>query len=448
MSDLPKHWISAEQLLLDSLRLAAMVLADGYRPSVVVGLWRGGAPVAVAVHEALAVRGLRSAHLPLVTRLYTGMDTRAGQLQIEGLALLEEHLAAPARILLVDDVFDTGITLSGVMAAIAGLPGAGREIRTATPWYKPGRNRSTRTPDYWIHASDDWLVFPHEMEGLSEQELRTHRGDAFMQALGGEAEAERSGNPRQLVRLQAETPPRVRQAIRHRGSQGCGSVGPVHGLQEETGEVETLVARGIRARLRIHQLQFVTALLHQRRTGLGTHTDPVDAAWRRDGAIGLHGDLEIPLMNRFEQRFVQLQQRLATGEHNQWARAGRASRPVRENGVCERLCGREAAAARTIRTHEIGVAEAADCPLAVLLAAAPQVAACKAAEHRGTPAVGALALQREKEFLDGVAHGEHSCGEAPKRCSSGSAWPAAAKPRARSWQESQEPQGRPSGEGS
>jgi hypoxanthine phosphoribosyltransferase len=189
MSDLPKHWISAEQLLLDSMRLAAMVLADGYRPSVVVGLWRGGAAVAVALHEALAFRGLASAHLPLVTRLYNGIDTRAGQLQIEGLGLLQEHLAEPARILLVDDVFDTGTTLSGVVAAIAALPGAGREIRTATPWYKPGRNRSALTPDYWIHASDDWLVFPHELEGLSEQELRMHRGEAFMRALDGEAEA-------------------------------------------------------------------------------------------------------------------------------------------------------------------------------------------------------------------------------------------------------------------
>ena len=189
MSELPKYWISAEQLLLDSIRLAAMVLADGYRPSVVVGLWRGGAQVAVTIHEALAFRGLRSAHLPLVTRLYTGIDTHAGALQIEGLGLLQEHLAAPARILLVDDVFDTGTTLSGVVAAIAGLPGVSREIRTATPWYKPGRNRSALTPDYWIHANDDWLVFPHEMEGLSEDELRTHRGDAFMRALDGEAEA-------------------------------------------------------------------------------------------------------------------------------------------------------------------------------------------------------------------------------------------------------------------
>ena len=188
MSDLPKHWISAEQLLLDSIRLAAMVLADGYRPSVVVGLWRGGAPVAIALHEALAFRGLDSAHLPLVTRLYNGIDTRAKQLQIEGLGLLQAHLAEPARILLVDDVFDTGTTLSGVVAAIAELPGARREIRTATPWYKPGRNRSTITPDYWIHASDDWLVFPHELKGLSEQELRTHRGETFMRALGGETE--------------------------------------------------------------------------------------------------------------------------------------------------------------------------------------------------------------------------------------------------------------------
>jgi hypothetical protein len=185
VSALPKRWISAEELLQDSLRLASMVLESGFLPDVVVGLWRGGAPVAVALHEALRFHGVKAAHMPISTRLYSGIDQRDGQLRIDGLERLEPLLAAPARILLVDDVWDTGITLCGVREAIAALPGAARDVRTATAWFKPGRNRSKSTPDYRVNESDDWLVFPHELEGLGIGELREHRGEDFVHALLG-----------------------------------------------------------------------------------------------------------------------------------------------------------------------------------------------------------------------------------------------------------------------
>ena len=49
------------------------------------------------------------------------------------------------------------------------------EIRLATPWYKPGNNQTGRIPDYYVHESDDWLVFPHELEGLTIEEIATHK---------------------------------------------------------------------------------------------------------------------------------------------------------------------------------------------------------------------------------------------------------------------------------
>lgn len=185
MSSTPKRWITAEELLTDSLRLAAQIRASGFCPDLIVGLWRGGAPIAVAVHEALAFTGMVAAHMPLCTRLYTGVDARADELQIAGLERLQPVLAQPTRILLVDDVWDTGITLCGVIDAIEKLGGAPREIRSATVWFKRGCNRSARTPDYHVRESDDWLVFPHELEGLDIEELRAHRGDAFVDALLG-----------------------------------------------------------------------------------------------------------------------------------------------------------------------------------------------------------------------------------------------------------------------
>lgn len=183
MSD--RRWIGARQLQEDALRLAARVLASGWQPQLLIGLWRGGAPVAIAMHEALVWHGLDCAHAPLATSLYTGIDARAPQLRIEGLEALAPRLAGSARVLLVDDVFDTGRTVAGVREAIAGVaPGA--DTRIATVWWKPARNTTALRPDWHLHETDAWLVFPHELQGLPIEEIRAARGVRFAQALLGE----------------------------------------------------------------------------------------------------------------------------------------------------------------------------------------------------------------------------------------------------------------------
>ena len=45
------------------------------------------------------------------------------------------------------------------------------QVRVAVPWYKPSRNRTRRVPDYFLHETDDWLVLPYEMNGLSVTEI-------------------------------------------------------------------------------------------------------------------------------------------------------------------------------------------------------------------------------------------------------------------------------------
>ena len=46
-----KKFITAQDLLEDSFRLAAQVFEDGFRPQFIIGIWRGGAPVGIAVQE-------------------------------------------------------------------------------------------------------------------------------------------------------------------------------------------------------------------------------------------------------------------------------------------------------------------------------------------------------------------------------------------------------------
>ena len=49
------------------------------------------------------------------------------------------------------------------------------EIRIATPYFKPGKNKTDRIPDYHIHETDQWLVFPHELEGLTLEEIKANK---------------------------------------------------------------------------------------------------------------------------------------------------------------------------------------------------------------------------------------------------------------------------------
>ena len=53
-----KLFISADELLKDSFKLAWMIFESGFRPNYIVGVWRGGAPVGIAIQEFLIVLGV------------------------------------------------------------------------------------------------------------------------------------------------------------------------------------------------------------------------------------------------------------------------------------------------------------------------------------------------------------------------------------------------------
>lgn len=170
-----KHFIDAETLLGESLRLAAAVHASGYRPDLILGVWRGGAPIAIAVHEYFAFRGHCCEHLPVRVSSYTGIDEQTERIAIHGLPGLIAEVACHRRLLIVDDVVDSGRSLTALLAALRS-EGADRELRTACPWYKRRNSRTGLVPDYHLHETDAWLVFPHELVGLDRDEIRAGKG--------------------------------------------------------------------------------------------------------------------------------------------------------------------------------------------------------------------------------------------------------------------------------
>jgi hypothetical protein len=42
-------------------------------------------------------------------------------------------------------------------------------------YYKSSRNRSSLVPDYYVLDTDRWLVFPHELVGLTKEEILEHK---------------------------------------------------------------------------------------------------------------------------------------------------------------------------------------------------------------------------------------------------------------------------------
>ena len=172
-----KHYITAQSLLDDAFRLGLMVLKSGFRPSFIVGVWRGGTPVGIAVQELLDAFGVPSDHIAIRTSSYTGIEARARQVRVHGLGYVVRNVDAGDPLLLVDDVFDTGLSLKAVIDNLhercrRNTP---EEIRIATPWYKPANNRTDLVPDYFVHETDRWLVFPHELDGLSREEILANK---------------------------------------------------------------------------------------------------------------------------------------------------------------------------------------------------------------------------------------------------------------------------------
>ena len=62
-----KVFIDADELLLDSYRLAAQVIRANFVPSFMIAIWRGGAPIGIAVQEFLKYRGIESDHIAIRT---------------------------------------------------------------------------------------------------------------------------------------------------------------------------------------------------------------------------------------------------------------------------------------------------------------------------------------------------------------------------------------------
>jgi hypothetical protein len=173
-----KVYISANDLLLDSFRLAQQIVESGFRPDFIIGVWRGGAPVGIAIQEYLEYVGVNTDHIAIRTSSYTGINQQEKTVRVHGLDYIIDNVNAEDDVLLVDDVFDSGRSVKAVLDKLRAkcrrnMP---QNMKVATPWYKPAKNVTDIKPDFFVHETDAWLVFPHELVGLTQEEIINNKG--------------------------------------------------------------------------------------------------------------------------------------------------------------------------------------------------------------------------------------------------------------------------------
>lgn len=162
-----KIFLTADNFQRDCVKLARMVYDDPtWQPDVVLALWRGGAQPGVILSEVYQYFNRSLQHTIIKCASYTGIKAQNDQVRFEGAEEILASLQPHQKVLVVDDVFDTGRTAEAIHQRLAHL-----DHRFAMVYWKPHASQVDIVPDYYVHQCEDWIVFPHELHGLLEAEI-------------------------------------------------------------------------------------------------------------------------------------------------------------------------------------------------------------------------------------------------------------------------------------
>lgn len=147
--------------------IAREIVRDGFAPEVVVAIARGGLLPGGAIAYALGAKNCGA----LNVEFYTGVGEVLDAPELLPPALDITYLSG-RRVLLVDDVADSGRTLA---LAVELLRAAGADVRSATIYTKPG---SIALPDYSWKETSLWIDFPWSFQGTVMQQDAAAAGPA------------------------------------------------------------------------------------------------------------------------------------------------------------------------------------------------------------------------------------------------------------------------------
>jgi len=189
-----KEFISPEMLRDEALKLAhRMYKVDGFVPDIIYVSLRGGAYMGNVFSEYYKLVRKQSGGRPVfyaavVARSYENMQLES-EVRIDGWTYSPEHLRTGDRILIVDDIFDTGKTVNALATVMLskGIPRS--DIKIAVFDYKVSNYKNVPRlpvqPDYYcrrheLNAPDDetWIHYMnHEFIGLTSSEIDEQYAD-------------------------------------------------------------------------------------------------------------------------------------------------------------------------------------------------------------------------------------------------------------------------------
>ncbi len=182
-----KEFLPYDKIRNNSLKMAHRIHKDGFIPDVIYVSLRGGAYVANVVSEyfKIARKDIHPVlYAAVVARSYSDIRQR-DRVMVDGWTYSPEHLRPGDKILLVDDIFDTGKTINHLVEILLekGIPR--KDIKVAVHDYKYFSYHEEQLPiqpDYWCRKfeitkpeDDRWIHYlSHELVGLSPAELEEH----------------------------------------------------------------------------------------------------------------------------------------------------------------------------------------------------------------------------------------------------------------------------------
>ena len=180
-----KEFLPYDVVRNDALKLAyKMYNIDGFVPDVIYCSLRGGAYMANVISEYYKIA--HKNHHPVlyaavVARAYTDVRKSTPRVYVDGWTYPPANLRPGDRIMLIDDIFDTGNTINALVDILLDYGVSRENIKVVVHDYKDCtyRKKQPVLPDYWCRKlvinspeEDRWIHYmSHELVGLSEEEL-------------------------------------------------------------------------------------------------------------------------------------------------------------------------------------------------------------------------------------------------------------------------------------
>ena len=182
-----KEFLPYEKVRNNALKMAHRIYHDGFIPDVIYVSLRGGVYLGNVISEYFKIVQRRARpvyYAAVVARSYTGIR-ESDEVKVEGWTYSPESLRIGDKVLLIDDIFDTGKTINHLANVILekGIPR--KDLKIAVHDYKYVYNKAEHLPvqpDYWcrkhelsVKDEDIWIHYcSHELIGLTSEELEKY----------------------------------------------------------------------------------------------------------------------------------------------------------------------------------------------------------------------------------------------------------------------------------